>query len=58
MMNTKKGLASKVNKFFIYKTGSGMNVNEMLAQESPKPVIKKIQKPKSKIKIYARFIFL
>ena len=46
-----KGLVSMVYKFFDKKTGSGSNVNEMLAQELHKPVIKKFKRRK----VYARF---
>ena len=42
----KKGLGSMVNKCFDKKTGSGVNVNEMLAQELKKPVIKTLRKEK------------
>ena len=35
----------------IKKTGSGVSVNEQLAEELHKPVIKKIQKKKSLYKI-------
>ena len=40
-----------VYKFFDRKTGSGISVNEQLAEELHKPVIKKIKKRK----VYARF---
>ena len=40
-----------VYKFFVKKKGSGANVNEVLAQELHKPVIKKYKRRK----IYARF---
>ena len=38
-------------KFFDRKTGSGISVNEQLAEELHKPVIKKIKRRK----VYARF---
>ena len=40
-----------VCKFFDRKTGSGISVNEQLAEELHKPVIKKIKRRK----VYARF---
>ena len=40
-----------VYKFFDRKTGSGISVNEQLAEELHKPVIKKIKRRK----VYARF---
>ena len=46
-----KELASIVYKFFDQKTGSGASVNEELAQELHKPVIKKFRRRK----VYARF---
>ena len=43
----KRGLVSMVYKvFFDKKTGSGRNVNEVLAQELKKPAIKKFKKRK------------
>ena len=36
-----RALASMVYKYFYKKTGSGMSVNEQLAEELNKPVIKK-----------------
>ena len=44
-------LAGKVYKFFDKKTGSGLSVNEQLAEELHKLVIKKFKKRK----VYARF---
>ena len=44
-------LASMGYKFFDKKTGSGVSVNEQLAEELHKPVTKKIQKKKSLCKI-------
>ena len=44
-------LASMVYRFFGKKTRSGMNVNEQLAKELHKPLIKKFQRKK----VYARF---
>ena len=41
-----KALASMANHFFIKKTGSGMSVNEQLAEELHKPVIKKLKRRK------------
>ena len=41
-----RALASMVYKFFDKKTGSGISVNEPLAQELHKPVIKKFKKEK------------
>ena len=52
-----RGLANKVYKFFDKKIGSGVasnrgaNVNEKLAQELHKPVIRKF----SRRKVYASF---
>ena len=46
-----RALASMVNKFFDKKTGSGISVNEQLAEELHKPVIKKFKRRK----FYARF---
>ena len=40
-----------VYKFFDRKTGSGISVNEQLAEELHKPIIKKIKRRK----VYARF---
>ena len=37
-----RALASMVHEFFDEKTGSGLSVNEQLAEELHKPVIKKI----------------
>ena len=44
-------LASMIYKFFDQKTGSGVSINEQLAEELHKPVINK----SSRRKIYARF---
>ena len=46
-----RGLASMVYKFFDKKTGSGASVNEELAQEKHKSVIKKFKRRR----VYARF---
>ena len=46
-----RGLASIVYMFFHKKTGSGVSINEELAQELHKPVIKKFKRRK----VYARF---
>ena len=46
-----KALASLVYRFFDKKTGSGISVNEQLAEELHKPVIKKFRRRK----VYARF---
>ena len=46
-----KALASTVYKFFNKKTGSGMSVNEQLAEELHKVVIKKFKGRKA----YSRF---
>ena len=46
-----RGLGSMMYKFVDKKIGSGVNVNEVLAQELHKPVIKKFRK----IKVYERF---
>ena len=43
-----RALASMVYRFFDKKAGSGINVNEQLAEELQKPVIKKFKR-----KIYA-----
>ena len=45
-----RALASMVYKFFYKKTGSAVSVNEQLAEELHKPVIKKFKR-----KVYARF---
>ena len=45
-----RALSSMVYKFFDKKTGSGISVNEQLAEELHKPVIKKYKR----IKVYAR----
>ena len=42
-----RALPSMVCKFFDKKTGLGISVNEQLAEELHKPVIKKIPKKKS-----------
>ena len=42
-----RGLASIVNKIFAKKTGLGTSVNEEVAQELQKPVIKKLKERKS-----------
>ena len=39
-----RALASMVYKFFDKKAGEGISVNEQLAQELHKPVIKKIKR--------------
>ena len=44
-------LPSMVYNFFDKKTGSGISVNEQLAEELNKPVIKKFKRTK----VYARF---
>ena len=44
-------LASRVYRFFDKKTGSGISVNEQLAEELHKSVIKKLKRRK----VYARF---
>ena len=41
-----RALASMIYKCFDKKTGSGVNVNEQLAGELHKPLIKKIQEKK------------
>ena len=46
-----RALASMVCKFFDKKTGSGTSVNEQLAEEFHKTVIKKFKRRK----VYARF---
>ena len=46
-----RALASMINNFFDKKTGSGVSVNEQLAEELHKPVMKKIKRGK----IFARF---
>ena len=46
-----RAIASIVYKFFDKKTGSRMSVNEQLAEELHKPVIKKFKRRK----VYARF---
>ena len=46
-----RALANMVCKVFDKKTGSGVSVNEQLAEELHKPVIKKLKRRK----IYARF---
>ena len=46
-----RALASIVYKFFDKKTRSGVSVNEQLAKELHKPVIKKFERRK----VYARF---
>ena len=45
-----KGLESMVYKFFDKKIGTGISVNEQLAEELHKPVIKKFKSRK----VYAR----
>ena len=42
-----RGLASMVHKFFGNKTGSGTNVNEVIARELQETVIKRLNKRKS-----------
>ena len=44
-------LASMVHKFFDKKTGSGVSVNQQVAKELPKPVIKSFKNRK----LYVRF---
>ena len=39
-------LASMIYKFFDKKTGSGLSINEQLAKELHKPVIKKFKRRK------------
>ena len=46
-----RALASMVFKCFEKKTGSGVSVNEQLAEELRKPIIKKFKRRK----VYARF---
>ena len=46
-----RALATMVYKFFHRKAGSGISVNEQLAKELRKPVIKKFKRRK----VYARF---
>ena len=46
-----RALASMVCKFFDKKTGSGMSVNEQLAEELNQPIIKKCKRRK----VYAKF---
>ena len=46
-----RALASMVFKFFDGKTGYGVSVNEKLAEELHKPVIKKFKRRK----VFARF---
>ena len=46
-----RALAKMIYKFFDKKTGSGVSVNEQLAQELQKPVIKKFMRKK----VYVRF---
>ena len=46
-----RGLSNMVYKFFDQKIGSGVNLNEVLAQELHKPVIKKFKRRK----VYVRF---
>ena len=46
-----RALVSMVYKFFDTKTGSGVNVNDQLAKELHKPVIKTIKRRK----VFARF---
>ena len=46
-----RALASMDYKFFDKKTGSGISVNEQLAEELHKPVTKKFKRRK----VYARF---
>ena len=41
-----RALASMVYKFFHKKTGSGISVNEQLANELHKPVVKKFKRRK------------
>ena len=46
-----RALASKVYKFFDKKIGSGISVNEQIAEELHKPVIKKFERKR----VYATF---
>ena len=46
-----KALASMVYRFFDKKTGSGLSVNEQLAEELHKPVIKKFKRSQ----VHARY---
>ena len=46
-----RALESMICKFFNKKTGSGINVNEQIAEALHKPVIKKFKRRK----VYARF---
>ena len=46
-----RALASMVYKFFDKKTGSGVSVNEQLAEESHNPVIKQLKRRN----VYAKF---
>ena len=46
-----RALASMVYRFFDKKTGSGIGLNEQLAEELHKPVIKKFKRRK----VYASF---
>ena len=48
---SQRALAYMVYKFFDTKTGSGLNVNEHLAEEWHKPVIKRFKRRK----VFARF---
>ena len=47
----KRALTSMVYEFFDWKTGSGISVNEQLAEELHKPVMNKFKKRK----VHARF---
>ena len=47
-----RGFASMVYKFFDKKTGLGASVNEKLAQELRKPVIKQFKRKKSVYKVH------
>ena len=51
MTDNKAALASIIYKSFDKKTGSGVSVNENLAKELHKPVIKKFNRER----IYVRF---
>ena len=50
------GLASMVYNFIDKKTRSGVNINEQLAEELHKPVIKKILKKKSLCEIWRQYL--
>ena len=53
-----RALASMVYKFFDKKTGSGVSVNEQLAEELHKPVIKKFKRRKLNVRfLRTTFVF-